>query len=109
MAPNRNHLGTMYAGVLFTVAEVLGGAIILATFDATKYAPILKDMRIDYRRPATTDVVASAGLDLELSKDLARTADLGERARFELVAQIHDTEGTLVAETVGTYQLHPLS
>ncbi|MGB6513643.1 MAG: YiiD C-terminal domain-containing protein, partial [Mycobacterium sp.] len=33
---NGNHFGVMYAGVLFTVAEVLGGIIPLITFDTAK-------------------------------------------------------------------------
>ena len=34
---NGNHFGVIYAGVQFTVAEMLGGVIALATFDAAKY------------------------------------------------------------------------
>jgi acyl-coenzyme A thioesterase PaaI-like protein len=31
--PNSNHVGTMYAGALFTLAEIPGGAILLSAFD----------------------------------------------------------------------------
>ena len=31
--PNRNHLGTMYAGALFTLAEIPGGAVLISAFD----------------------------------------------------------------------------
>ncbi len=32
LQPNLNHVGTMYAGALFTLAELPGGAIFLTTF-----------------------------------------------------------------------------
>src|SRR5690349_18143234 len=53
---NGNHVGTMYAGVLFSVAEMLGGALSLATFDPARFYPIVKDLRIEFRRPATSAV-----------------------------------------------------
>ena len=36
---NGNHFGVMYAGVQFTVAEILGGIIALATFAAISCEP----------------------------------------------------------------------
>src|SRR4051812_19869666 len=60
---NGNHLGTMYAGVLFTVAELLGGALAAVSFDITRYAPVVKRVEIDFKRPARTDVFAEASLD----------------------------------------------
>ena len=46
---NTNHIGTMYAGTLFAVAEILGGAISLATFDAGQFYPTVKDVQIRFR------------------------------------------------------------
>lgn len=39
---NGNHFGVVYAGVQFTVAEMLGGVIALSTFDNAKYFPLVK-------------------------------------------------------------------
>ena len=36
---NGNHIGSMYAGALFTVAEIPGGALFLSSFDTSKYFP----------------------------------------------------------------------
>ena len=38
----------MYAGVIFTVAEVLGGALHFATFDASTHYPLVRKMTIDF-------------------------------------------------------------
>ena len=59
LSGNGNHLDTMYAGVLFTVAEVLGGGICLPSFDLTRYYPVVKSVRIDFRKPARTDIAAT--------------------------------------------------
>ena len=49
---NGNHIGTMYAGVMFTVGEILGGAIVVTSFDVAKFYPVVKDLKINFRRPA---------------------------------------------------------
>ncbi|MDD5712743.1 MAG: YiiD C-terminal domain-containing protein, partial [Smithellaceae bacterium] len=41
---NINHVGMMYAGSLFTIGEVSGGAIFAASFDYGKYFPIVKEV-----------------------------------------------------------------
>ena len=49
---NGNHIGSMYAGALFTVAEIPGGALFLSSFETSKYFPIVKSMNIDFLKPA---------------------------------------------------------
>ena len=56
LEPNLNHVGIMYAGALYTIAELPGGVIYLTSFDTRRFYPIVKDMAIRFRRPATTDV-----------------------------------------------------
>lgn len=104
-APNVNHFGTTYAGSLFTVAEVLGGVYASTSLAAERGVPLVKRVEIDFLRPATTDVVARATLeDAEITRVLAEYAERG-KSDFELVAEVTDTSGTVVARTRGTYQL----
>ncbi|MGQ0840550.1 PaaI family thioesterase [Actinokineospora sp.] len=105
LADNGNHLGTMYAGVLFTVAEVLGGGICLPIFDLSRFYPIVKDLRIDFRRPARSDVRAAATLTAETIERVRAEAEDHGKSTFILEAELTDTEGHVVATTVGTYQL----
>ena len=49
---NGNHIGSMYAGALFTVAEIPGGALFLSSFDTSKYFPIVKALNMDFLKPA---------------------------------------------------------
>ncbi|MFG1793172.1 YiiD C-terminal domain-containing protein [Nocardia sp. NPDC049149] len=105
MDTNRNHFGGMYAGALFAVAEMLGGAVALASCDASRFYPIVKDMQINYRRPATTDVRACAELGAAEIESIVRQAEATGKAEFTLDAVLTDASGVTVATTHGTYQI----
>ncbi len=102
---NANHIGTMYAGVLFTVAEVLGGALAMSSFDVSKFYPVVKGLDINFRKPATSAVTSRAGLSDEQIEGLSAEAEANGKAEFILNAELHDVEGVLVAESAGTYQI----
>jgi len=105
---NGNHVGTMYAGVLFCVAEVLGGILGTATFDASRFATIIKGAEIRYLRPARSAVRARAALDDDtVARITAEAAEAG-KADFALDVTVTDTEGTVVATLRGDYQLRAL-
>ena len=102
---NGNHFGVIYAGVLFTVAEILGGIIPLITFDTAKYFPLVKNLDIQFVAMAKSDVRAEASLDDEtIARVEAEAAERG-KADFTLEAAVTDTDGQTVATTRGLYQL----
>jgi thioesterase domain-containing protein len=102
---NGNHFGVIYAGVLFTVAEVLGGIIPLITFDTAKYFPLVKNLEIQFVAMAKSDVRAEASLDDEtIARVEAEAAERG-KADFTLEAVVTYTDGQTVATTRGLYQL----
>ncbi len=105
LAGNGNHLGSMYAGVLFTVAEVLGGAICLPSFDITRFAPVVEAVRIDFRKQARSDVLATARLDRETVARVRTEAEEHGRSAFALTAELVDADSVVVATTAGDYQL----
>ena len=102
---NGNHFGVIYAGVLFTVAEILGGIIPLITFDTAKYFPLVKNLDIQFIAMAKSDVRAQASLDDEtIARVEAEAAERG-KADFTLEAVVTDADGQTVATTRGLYQL----
>ena len=105
LAGNENHIGSMYAGALFTVAEIPGGALYLTTFDVAKFYPVLKAMNIRFRRPATTDVTVEVALSEAEAARIASEAEACGRSEFILKARVEDADGQMVAETEGIYQL----
>jgi thioesterase domain-containing protein len=105
---NGNHFGVIYAGVLFTVAEVLGGIIPLITFDRTKYFPLVKSLDIKFVAMAKSDVRAEASLDGETIARVEAEAAQRGKADFTLEAVVTDADGQTVATTRGLYQLRAL-
>lgn len=105
LSGNENHIGIMYAGALFTLAEIPGGALYLTTFDVDKCYPVLKEMKIRFRRPAHTDVTVEARLSEAEAERIATEAQQQGRAEFVLRTEVKDAQGQVVAETEGIYQL----
>ncbi|TWG98601.1 thioesterase domain-containing protein [Nocardioides sp. J9] len=103
--PNVNHFGAIYAGSLFSVAEVLGGLFASTSLVLENAVPLVKQLTIDFLRPATTDVTARASLTEDtIARVLAETEAAG-KSDFELVTEVTDEAGTVVARTTGQYQL----
>lgn len=105
LAGNENHLGSMYAGALFTLAEIPGGALFLTSFDASKFYPIIKEMNLRFRRPATGDIVVEARLSAEEIERLQSEAQANGKADYTLQLQLMDSSGEVVALSCGIYQL----
>ena len=104
---NGNHFGVVYAGVIFTVAEVLGGAMSAATFRPTTHYPLVKNMTIEFLKPGRGPLSASAELDdATIERVLAESED-GTKAAFEMVAEVVGEDGVVVARTRGDYQIRP--
>ena len=102
---NGNHFGVMYAGVLFTVAEMLGGMIAIPSFDQSEYFPLVKDLHIKFTAMARTDVRAEATIsDAEIARVLAEASSKG-KSDYVVEATVTDTSGTVVATTTATCQL----
>lgn len=105
LEPNVNHIGTMYAGALFTLAEVPGGAIFLSTFDTTTYYPIIKGMDIRYLKPATTDISVEVSITEEEVVRIQDQANTHGKADYSWDCALTDTSGAVVARTSNDYQL----
>ena len=101
-----NHIGIMHAGVLFSLGEFLGGLITARYLDnPRKFQPVVRDLKIDFKAPAMTDITATAYFSAEQA--LKMNAKLEETGRydFQQKAVLTDTNGTVVAETLGSYAL----
>ena len=102
---NGNHIGTMYAGALFTLAELPGGAIFLSTFDASRYYPIIKGMDIRFLKPATTDISVEVSIDgAEVDRIKAAAGQAG-KADYSWTCERTDTAEVVVARSTNVYQL----
>ncbi len=106
---NGNHFGVVYAGVIFTVAEVLGGAIHYATFDTSTHYPLVRNITIDFLKPGTSRLAATASMSEDEIARIKAAAQPGAKVPFVFETQVHGEDGTLVATTRGDYQLRPFA
>lgn len=102
---NTNHIGTVYAGALYTLAEIPGGTLFSTTFDPTRYYPIVKEQSIRFRRPATTDLTVEMTMTPEEAEAIAAEADANGKADYTRTVELIDTEGTVVAISTNHYQM----
>ncbi|MDP3845709.1 MAG: YiiD C-terminal domain-containing protein [Pseudomonas sp.] len=105
LAGNQNHLGSMYAGALFTLAEIPGGALFMTSFDVTRFYPIVKEMNLRFRRPATGDIYVEARMSAEQIEQLQSEAQIQGKADYLLELELTDASGEVVALSRGLYQL----
>ncbi len=109
LAGNENHIGGVYAGAMFTLAEIPGGALFFTSFDETRFYPLIKKMEIQFLRPARTDVSVEASLsEEEIRRVKSELAEKG-KSEFILSAQVKDESGRVVALSRGVYQIRSLS
>jgi acyl-coenzyme A thioesterase PaaI-like protein len=105
LAGNQNHLGSLYAGALFTLAEVPGGALFFSSFDSQRFIPLVKAFNLRFLRPALSDITVEARLDAEQIAALQDSAERLGKAEFSLALQLQDNQGQVVALSEGLYQI----
>lgn len=101
--PNVNHVGMVYAGALFTVAEVPGGVLFGSAFDLTRFYPIVGELDVRFVRPAMTAVLVDARMAEDEMQRVAAELDEVGKARWVLEQELVDERGTVVATTRATY------
>lgn len=102
---NINHIGTVYGGSLFILAEFSGGVIYFVSFDHTKFYPIVKEVFIKYRRPATGDVFLEVGLSEQQVDEIQKSAAAQGKQDWTMDLEIKDSEGQVCCAVRGTWQL----
>jgi thioesterase domain-containing protein len=73
---NGNHIGTVYAGVLFSFLESSGGALVFVSFDIARWIPVIVEGSIRFVRPVTGAVET--------------TLEIGDAERDEVHAALDD-------------------
>jgi acyl-coenzyme A thioesterase PaaI-like protein len=102
---NAGHIGTIYAGSLFSFGECMGGMIHIASFDMSKFFPLVKEVSIKFKRPAVTDVTLELIMSEEEIKRIQDEADKNGKADFVLDLEIKDTQEKAVSTLHGVWQI----
>ena len=101
---NKNHFNAMYAGALFTVAELPGGIISVFSFDE-RFFPILRDLKMEFIKMAKSDVSVEFELSASELSRLENEAAVHGKCDFVLAGEIKDAKGEVVAKSFANYQL----
>lgn len=105
LKPNKNHIGTMYAGALFTLAEMPGGVLFLSSFDNKAFFPIVKELTMKFVKPATETISVDITMTEERIQELQTLAKEKGKAEFILEGELKNSAGEVVAVSRGVYQL----
>lgn len=105
LKPNVNHIGTMYAGSLFSLADFAGGVLFFTSFDHARYYPVLKEVTIQYRRPAMSDVTVELGLTPEQAGRIIRMADEQGKAEWAMDMELKDEADEICCLVHGVFQM----
>ncbi len=104
---NVNHIGTMYAGALFTLAEFPGGPLMLATFGIQRFIPIVTALDMEFLKVAKGDVMVELTLsEAEITRIEAETLATG-KSEFIVKGELKSAAGDVVARSHAVYQMRP--
>ena len=103
-AVNKNHVGSMYAGAQFTVAELTGGIIFMSSFDTKLFYPLVKEVNIRYKAPMQGDAFVEAKLSAEEIANIQSELESKGKADFSLDMQVANAQGDVAAIVRGLYQ-----
>ena len=106
--PNVNHIGTVYAGSLFSLADFAGGALFFSAFDLRKYYPLLKEVTITFKRPATTDITAETSMLPEQAERIKKITDETGKADWTLDMELKDEQGNVCCIAHADFQMRKL-
>lgn len=93
---HKNHVGTAYAGSMFTMAEISGANLFMCSY-GDAYVPVLKSVEVAYTKPATKDLVVDIALTEEEAESKIALAKERGRGDYFLDVPICDIDGNQVA------------
>ena len=106
--PNVNHVGTVYAGSLFSLADFAGGVLFFSAFDLRKYYPLLKEVTITFKRPATTDITVETSMTPEQAEGIKKMTDETGKADWALDLELKDEQGNVCCIAHANFQMRRL-
>ena len=101
---NGNHIGTVYAGVLYSFLEATGGALVLVSLDVARFVPIIVEGAIRYLRPVTARIECDASLPPEERDAVHAALERDPKHRWALLARAVTEDGRVACEADLVYR-----
>ncbi len=109
LEPNHNHLGSVYAGSLMSMAEISGGVLVSTVLDTSLYKLMVKNISIEYHRLAFSDVFVEMAIPEDFLPSVEAQCREQGKAFYVLTVDVMDAEGSKVATALLNYRLKPMS
>jgi len=105
----KNHLDIVYAGAIFTLAEIAGGVAMLSAFEQDGCTVLARRMEIDYVRPSRSDLLCEVTLSAAVIADSRDAVRAAGKADVVLPVEVHDERGRVIARVSAFYYLRQQS
>lgn len=101
---NGNHIGTVYAGVLFAFLESSGGALVLVSFDVSRWIPVVVEGTIRFVRPVAGAIEADLNIGPDEIETVHAALDADPKHAWTLHAVAVADDGRVACESDITYR-----
>jgi hypothetical protein len=98
----------VYAGVLFSFLEATGGALVLVSFDVTRWIPVIVEATIRYARPVTGAVECDLGLSDDEIRSVHDELAADPKHRWTLAAATVAEDGRAACEADLIYRFRSI-
>ena len=99
-----NHVGIVYAGSYFIIAESTGATLIKCVY-GTKYTAIIKSVNIDYVKPCKGDLVVDLSMTDEEAKERIAYVEEHGKGRYPMDIPVMNADGEVCANVSMVYYL----
>ena len=101
----QNHLEIVYAGAIFTLAEITGGITLLSVFDTAKFTILIERLNIEFQRPSRRDLWCDLTLSPELIAQVQEQVLAEGKAKMVLPIEVKDERQRVIARIEGAYYI----
>ena len=102
-----NHVGTLHASALFTVAETAAGIHATSVIPGNRAIPLLRGATVHYTRRAGGDLTATARVKGGESGRALADFDANDRADLDIEVDVVDDENETVFTGTFDYAMRP--
>lgn len=102
-----NHVGTLHASALFTIAETAAGLHATHVVPGNRAIPLLRGATIEYTRRAQSDLTATARMKDGAAADVCAEFEAQGRADAEVEVEVSDADAKAVFKGTFDYAMRP--
>lgn len=100
---NRNHLGGIYAGAIFSLAEFPFGMMCVLKFGLQNLVPVVGEVTIRYLAPAIQPLIVELKVTDQEWEEMERETGIHGKFKIAREIEVRDVSGKAIAMVKATY------